>query len=437
MTWTKVKMHSLPHAILHIDADAFFASCEQALHPEYKGKPVVTGKERGIVSAASYEAKAKGISRGVSLQDVKKICPETIIVPSDYETYGLFSKRMFAIMRRFSGTVEEYGIDEGFIDITGLRRPLNMSYQDIARAMKATIEQELGITVSVGLAATKSLAKIASKMNKPSGFTYIPNRKAAEMLSMMPIDSIWGVGPNTAAYMRQMGINTVSAFMNLPWEIVEQNFTKPHQQIWHELNGFKVYKVIAEEKQRYMSISKTRTFTPSSKKKNIVLGQLIKNLENACIKSRRHGLLARKMTIFLKTQDFRVEAVDVCLTRASAYPNDMIPLVKEIFQQLFKKGVEYRATGVVLADLQEDMCVQANLFESPVALLKMQRVYEAVDKVAKQFGKHALHLAGALPAHASQHIGNRGVLTYREQHLLPGETNRRRFAMPVLAGGVK
>jgi DNA polymerase IV len=437
MTWTQVKMHSLPHAILHIDADAFFASCEQALHPEYKGKPVVTGKERGIVSAASYEAKAKGISRGVPLRDVKKICPEAIIVASDYETYGLFSKRLFAIMKRFSNIVEEYGIDEGFIDITGLRKPLGMSYQDIARTMKATIEQELGITVSVGLAATKSLAKIASKMNKPSGFTYIPNRKAAEMLSVMPIDNVWGVGPNTAAYMRQMGIETVSAFMNMPWEIVQQNFTKPHQQIWHELNGFKVYKVIKEEKQRYMSISKTRTFTPASKKKNIVLGQLLKNLENACIKARRHGLLARKMTVFLKTQDFGVQALDVCLTRASAYPNDMTPLVKDIFAQLFEKGVMYRATGVVLADLQEDMCVQADMFESPVALMKMQRVYEAVDKVAKQFGKHALHLAGALPAHASQHSGSRGNIAYRKRHLLPGETKRRRLAVPVLAGGVK
>jgi DNA polymerase-4/DNA polymerase V len=100
-------LRSWPRAIVHLDADAFFASCEQAIHPEYRGKPVITGKERGIVAAASYEAKRLGIGRGTPLWEVKKICPEAIIVPSDYETYSLFSKRMFEIMRRFTSDVEE------------------------------------------------------------------------------------------------------------------------------------------------------------------------------------------------------------------------------------------------------------------------------------------------------------------------------------------
>src|SRR5512140_1486104 len=123
-----LQFSSFPRALVHIDCDAFFASCEQALHPEYRGKPVVTGKERGIVAAASYEAKAKGVARGVPLWEVKKLCPDAIIVPSDYETYSLFSKRMFEIMRRFTDLVEEYSIDEAFVDVTGLRRPLRASY---------------------------------------------------------------------------------------------------------------------------------------------------------------------------------------------------------------------------------------------------------------------------------------------------------------------
>src|SRR3989338_8905070 len=148
-----------PRAIVHIDVDAFFASCEQAVHPEYRGKPVVTGKERGIVAATSYEAKAKGVSRGVPLWEVKKLCPDAIILPSDYETYSLFSKRMFAIMRRFTSQVEEYSIDEGFADITGLQRPFHCSYSAIALKMKSAIESELGITVSVGLSLSKVLCK--------------------------------------------------------------------------------------------------------------------------------------------------------------------------------------------------------------------------------------------------------------------------------------
>src|SRR3990172_3256646 len=113
-------LRSWPRAIVHIDGDAFFASCEQAVHPEYRDKPVVTGKERGIVAAASYEAKAKGVSRGVPLWEVKKLCPDAIILPSDYEKYSIFSKRMFAILRRFTPLVEEYSIDEAFVELTGL-----------------------------------------------------------------------------------------------------------------------------------------------------------------------------------------------------------------------------------------------------------------------------------------------------------------------------
>ncbi len=127
---------SWPQAILHLDADAFFASCEQAIHPELKGRPVITGKERGIVAAASYEAKARGVQRGVRLSEVKKLCPDAVILPSDYETYSLFSVRMFEIMRRFSPDVEEYSIDEAFVDLTGLRRSFHGSYEAIAEKMQ-------------------------------------------------------------------------------------------------------------------------------------------------------------------------------------------------------------------------------------------------------------------------------------------------------------
>ena len=109
-----LSLRSFARAILHVDADAFFASCEQAANPKLKGKPVVTGKERGIASAVSYEAKARGVRRGMTIRDVKAICPDAIHLPSDYETYSLFSQRMFAIMRRYTPDVEEYSIDEAF-----------------------------------------------------------------------------------------------------------------------------------------------------------------------------------------------------------------------------------------------------------------------------------------------------------------------------------
>ena len=130
---------SWPRAIAHVDADAFFASVEQAVHPELKGRPVITGAERGIVAAASYEAKARGVKRGVPLHQVKQVCPECVLLPSDYETYSLYSKRIFAILRRFTPVVEEYSIDEAFCDLTGLRRLYRTNYRGIAARMKEEV----------------------------------------------------------------------------------------------------------------------------------------------------------------------------------------------------------------------------------------------------------------------------------------------------------
>src|SRR3970040_178279 len=172
-----VTIHSWPRAIMHMDADAFFASCEQAIHPELKGKPVITGKERGIVAAASYEAKNRGVERRMRLFEAKKVCPDVIMLPSDYETYSLFSVRMFEILRRFSPVVEEYSIDEAFVGLTGLRRSFHGSYEMIAEKMQKTIETELGVPVSVGVSLSKVLAKIGSKHRKPHGLTFIPGRE--------------------------------------------------------------------------------------------------------------------------------------------------------------------------------------------------------------------------------------------------------------------
>ena len=117
-----ITLSSLPRAIIHVDCDAFFASVEQALNPIYRNKPVITGKERGIAASMSYEAKRRGVTRGMRLFEVKKVCPDCIILPNDYESYSLFSKRLMGILRKFTPDVEEYSIDEAFAELTGLRR---------------------------------------------------------------------------------------------------------------------------------------------------------------------------------------------------------------------------------------------------------------------------------------------------------------------------
>lgn len=426
-------MRSWPQAILHIDADAFFASCEQAVHPEYRGKPVITGKERGIVAAASYEAKAKGVSRGVPLWEVKKRCPDAIIVPSDYETYSLFSKRMFAIMRRFTDLVEEYSIDEAFLDITGLRRPLRASYQGIALSIKEAIERELGITVSVGLSLSKVLAKVGSKHRKPAGFTPIPGRDIHLYLKDLDVQKVWGIGPRTAAYCRQLGIRTALDFALKPEEWIATKFTKPHQELWAELNGRSVYPVTTGEKTSYATIGKTRTFTPPSADRAYVFAQLLKNVENACIKARRHHLLAKGAVFYLKTQEFRHAAIEASFSRATAYPVDIVGIVRSAFEDLYRPAAPYRATGVVLLGLEPEGSTQLSLFEPALALEKMRRLYAAVDTLAERYGKHTIHLAGSAAAHRTpQHMKDRGDIPIRKLTRLKGETNRQHLTVPML-----
>jgi DNA polymerase-4/DNA polymerase V len=372
-----------------MDADAFFASCEQAIHPELRGKPVITGRERGIVAAASYEAKARGVKRGMGYVDVKKVCPEAIIVPSDYETYSLFSVRMFEILRRFSPDVEEYSIDEAFADLTGLRRSFHCSYGTIAEKIQETVEKELGITVSIGVSLSKVLAKVGSKHNKPDGLTVISGRDIHLYLEKLPVEKIWGIGPNTAAFLNKLGIRTALEFARTDEEIIKKHLSKPYWEIWCELNGMSIYPVATESKSTYQSISKTKTFTPASTDETFVFGQLSKNLENACIKARRHNLAATRLIIFLRKKDFRDIGVELKLNRPTAYPSELFEALKEGFAQVYQAGIPYRLTGVVLAGLMPENRVQFTLFDDTARIEKMAKIYHIVDELSVRYGKHS------------------------------------------------
>jgi DNA polymerase-4/DNA polymerase V len=173
---------------------------------------------------------------------------------------------MFEILRRFSPDVEEYSIDEAFVDLTGLRRNFHGSYGTIAQKMQDTIEAELGLTVSVGLSITKVLAKIGSKHKKPHGLTIIPGRDIHFYLKDLPVEKVWGIGPNTAAFLRKFGIMTALHFAKKNEYFIREQLSKPYQEIWHELNGRSVYPVTTEGKSAYQSISKAKTFTPPVKR---------------------------------------------------------------------------------------------------------------------------------------------------------------------------
>jgi nucleotidyltransferase/DNA polymerase involved in DNA repair len=396
---------------------------------------VITGKERGIVASMSYEAKARGITRGMRLFEVKRLCPDAVLLPSDYETYGLLSRRMFTIVRRYTPAVEEYSIDECFADLTGLQRPLHMSYLQIVEKIKRDLDTELGFTFSAGLAPNKVLAKIASKWKKPSGLTTIPGRDIHLFLTGLPVNKVWGIGAKTTALLNKFGIQTAFDFARQPEFWVNKWLTKPGYEIWQELNGHYILPLITEEKFIYQTIQKVKTFTPPSSDRDFVFSQLSKNIESACIKARRYRLAAQGAAIFLKTQQFRYRWLEVRFTHATAFPHQIIRAIEPAFAQLFQPEEEYRATGVVLLKLDEDTMIQLDLFGEALKAERFSRVYKAVDHMREKYGKHTVYLGTSLLAQKfSQHLGERGDEPLRKRELFKGETKRKRMGIPMFMG---
>jgi DNA polymerase-4/DNA polymerase V len=424
-------LRSYPRAILHVDGDAFFTSVEQSIHPEWKGRPMVTGQERGIIACASYEAKALGIKRGVALHEARRMCPDLLVVPSDYETYSLYSKRMFDIIRRYTPIVEESSIDEGFADLTGLRRVHRTSYEEIARRIKEDIQRELDLTVSVGLSLTKGLAKLCSKFRKPNGFTAVPGYYVHLLLQRTPLEEVWGFGPNTVNLLEKHGLKTAYDFVMKPEPWVGRILGKVGREIWHELRGESIYAVNPEEKSTYLTIGKCKTFTAPSADREFVYAKLVRNVESACIKLRRHRLRARFIYAALRRRDFSQAAMEARLTRATAAPQEMLPLVREMFERLYEPGVEYRATMIVLGEIEEDRTTQGELFEDPVRIERMERAARVIDTVNELYGKHKLALGPSLFLSRTP-PSPRNVVPLRKMNLLPGETARRRIRLPRL-----
>ncbi|MFC1807630.1 DNA polymerase IV [Candidatus Omnitrophota bacterium] len=427
-----ITLSSYPKAIMHVDCDAFFTSCEQARDPSLKGRPVITGKERGIVSCASYEAKALGIKRAIRLSDVKKICKDAVVLPSDYELYSIYSERMFEILRGFTPMVEEYSIDEAFCDFTGMRRVHRTSYENIAKRIQKKIKKELDISVSIGVSPSKILAKVASSYRKPNGITAVPGRSLHIFLKGIEVGKVCGFGPNSVELLNKFGIYTAWDYIKKPKSFVNKILGKIGNELWLELQGNSVYNVSQEKKEKYITISKTKTFSPSTGKREYVKAQLIRNLESACIKLRRYGLTARGLTAYLKTEDFKDIGLETYLNRHSSSTLDFTFVCAEIFDELFKKGLVYRSTGIILSKIKTDSMDHGTLFDDPIKIDKMNSISKVVDELNSAYGKHTVHVASSNLVSRKKRSHPRAEVSRRKKDLLKGENFRQRLNMPLL-----
>lgn len=422
-------LYPFPSAIIHMDADAFFASVEQSVSPDLKGRPVVTGKERGIIACASYEAKAVGIKRGLSLHEAKRMCPELVVLPSDYETYSIYSMRMFNIVRRYTPMVEESSIDEVFADLTGMRRVFRTSYEQIAERIRQEVRNELDITVSIGLSVSKSLSKLASGMNKPDGLTVVPGTKIHLFLKDIPVEDIWGIGSGGKNLLNKFGVRTALEYVNKPERWISDLLHKPGRDIWNELRGTPVFTMRVGDPAPQATISKTKTFDAPSRDRDFVYARLIRNVESAFIKLRRHKLKTLVVGVMLRRNNYDEEGLEAKLNRSTSATQEAIPLVRELFDRIFMAGGEYRSAMVFLSRLSPEGTEQMDLFEDRLQIEKLREVSRAIDDINGRFGKHCVALGTSLFLKNGTKNA-RSELPARKEALLPGESRRQRLGIP-------
>ena len=273
-------------------------------------------------------------------------------------------------------------------------------------------------------------------MQKPSGLTAIPGRELHHYLAKLPVEQVWGIGPNTMAFLHKHGIRTALAFAQRQ-EPGSNALSQTILSIWQELNGQYVFELAIGEHETYYTIQKVKTFTPASSDRAFVFAQLAKNIENACIKIRKYKLATQRVVMFLRTQEFRDFGLEVDLSGPTQFPNDILRVVHPAFEELFSHQVAYRATGVILCKLTEASYGQLDLFGDAIRMQRLSNLYESVDTLREKYGKHTVFLGASFLAHQSaQQDSERGHLPERQRELLPGETARKRLGIPMFLGKV-
>ena len=376
-----------------IDGNNFFASCEILMNPSLKGKAVcVLSNNDGCVVARSNEAKKMGIAMGMPYFMAKKDFPNAVYISADFALYHDLSQRMTEYLKKFSDKIDKYSIDEAFIDITGLDKLQNLSLKELAVKIKTEIETNIGVSVSVGIANSKVLAKTAAYKAKKLNGTYVIEKPLiSEELKGLPIEEIWGIGKNTARKLRSCGIFYANEILLKEDEFYKKLFGKKGLELKYELQGESVIPLtgIAEKPK---SIQRTRAFPVFSKDKNYIMTELELHLHSVCKKLRENNQKTSLIYVMLRTKDFRVFVTEKKLDCATSSEIELIKYIKNMFNQMFMPDIIYRSSGVYAGDLSDCDDSQLVLFENNKTDKKLSVLSEALDKLEYKYGKGAISI---------------------------------------------
>ena len=369
--------------IAHFDLDSFFVSVEILKDPSLKGKPVIVGgqNEKGIVTTCTYEARKFGVHSAMPMKTAMRLCPQAIVVSGTYSEYSRYSKWVTNIIASNAPLFEKASVDEFYVDLHGMDTffdPLKWTID-----LRKLITEETGLPISFGIAKNKMVAKMATNEAKPNGYLQVPLGKEKEFLAPLEVNKIPGVGDQTNQILQFHGIKLIRDIHQTTAENLEKILGKWGYDLWIKAQG--IHESTITEYREPKSISKENTFEENVADIEFLMIEIVRMTEKICFELRKEEKVAGCVTIKLRYPDFETTSRQASIPYTSA-DDEIIPIAKAIFHQLYKKGKTVRLLGVKLSDFNNN-ALQANLFHDSQ---RKSGLYKALDEVKNRFGKTSI-----------------------------------------------
>jgi len=376
-------------SIIHLDLDAFYASVEQLDHPEYRGKPVVVGGTggRGVVSAASYEARRYGIRSAMPMSVAVRRCPGAVVLPVRMERYADLSRAVFRIYRQYTPLVEPLSIDEAFLDVTASYALFGPAKR-IAGQIKARVRSETGLTVSAGVAPNKFLAKVASDLEKPDGLVIVNSGSIEAFLDPLPVSKLWGVGEVTGRRLKALGIRTIGDLRRWPEKELDDRFQAAGRHLVRLARGVDDRPVIVREPVK--SVGNEETFSEDLLDLEDVRIRLLALTQKVGRRLRGQGLKGRTVTVKARTSDFRTMTRSQTMETATDDSGEIYHISRNLMEKTPAGRRPLRLIGVTVSGLTgTDSTEQGKLFPEP-SLRKKEKLNQALDQLERRFGSETI-----------------------------------------------
>jgi len=399
----------IERSILHCDLDAFYASVEQRDHPEYRGKPVIVGggpSDRGVVSAASYEARKFGVHSAMPLRQAGKLCPQGIFVPGNFEAYEAASDAVMALFAIRTPLVEPISLDEAFLDVTGTAH-LFGGVERCARDLKRAVRDEVGLVVSVGIASNKLCAKVASDLRKPDGFVVVPRGGEAAFLAPLPLHRLWGVGPKTRQVLEDLGMRTIGDLAAADPALLEARLGEHGATIAQRAKGIDDDRDVVADPGDPKSIGHAHTFDRDTLDRAQIESTLLRLAEGVGRRLRKHELRGRTVTLQLRVAPFETRTRQRTLAEPTADDLKIFATARGLLRDALAADRDaghvspVRLVGVTLSGLVGGQ--QLDLFSAA----RVSRLNAALDAVRSRFGDDALDRASAREAQGRRRLSDR------------------------------